>query len=550
MLLFDNTNDIEFKTTTIYNAPYFPEYVAHHHTMGPSDLLIRPLGRLHDQKPYRCQDNPFSAEYQLTFQFLEQVNVTHFKMHPSWEEANVVARIWGAWIDHNCLTIEGKWHLLYEASHSKDPSERYKVCFELITTIRIELNKNFLMYSRVTCPFLNYSQMDILSNFPLVLPLEGRLLYEGVQTLTRNIVPKIEPVAISNGDNLIADLPTEMLYNIFAYLDLRSLSRCAQVNKRWNSVASDPRFYQEVDLKVYWNKINGKNLKKLKNKLQIVRKLDMSWCTDVTIMNFYKYIDGLISILEKAKDTITHLCLNHTYLIFDDIMEQIFECPNLEDLRLRNIRLDCLDYGWSESCQELTSLKTLDVSLSNIKESGLIEILKMIPNLEHLFMDDCDKLRNVEPIVTTVVNYNPRLKSWSSSRTFHLKDNSKAYEEFGKLIHLEYLDFTYCEPKPYGSNWLKCIAMNCKKLKRLELGSWKELTDEDLLPVLIYCKELSHLYLPDIPKISSWTLITACENLPNLGHICVYWCENISKEMVEDLAKCYKHVNFYRIRSL
>ncbi|KAL1492469.1 hypothetical protein ABEB36_010720 [Hypothenemus hampei] len=455
-------------------------------------------------------------------------------MHPSWEEANVVVRIWGAWVDNNKLIFKGKWHLLYETSHSKDPSESYKECFELITTIRIEFNKNLLMFSDLIWTFLNRDRMKALSNFPLVLPLEGRVLYEGVQTLTCNIIPERQPDKKWNKKNFIQALPTEVLYHIFHYLNLRSLSRCAQVNKRWNSIASDPRFYQEVDLKVYWNKINGKNLEKLKNKLQIVRKLDMTWCHDFTLITNDEYFDSLTSILEGTKDTLTHLCLNHTDFVSKVAMQQIFACLNLEELRLRNMWLNWLHSGWSKSCKELTSLKTLDVSLSTIKESGLIEILKMIPNLEHLLMDDCDKLRNVEPIVTTVVNYNPRLKSWSSSRTFHLKDNSKAYEEFGKLIHLEYLDFTYCEPKPYGSNWLKCIAINCKKLKRLELGFWEQLTDEDLHPILTQCKELSHLYLPRTPKISYWTLSVACKNLPNLRHICVYWCEKISKEMVSE----------------
>ncbi|KAL1492476.1 hypothetical protein ABEB36_010726 [Hypothenemus hampei] len=559
MLLFAGCEYIQFKTTPIYYAPDFPEYVVNHRTIGLSDVLVRPLGRFHDQKPYRYQDNPFGAEYLFTFQFLRPINMTNFRMHPSWEEANVVVRIWGSWIDHDKFTIEGKWHLLYEASHSKDPSESYQgypdcfpMCPEPITAIRIEFNRNFLMYSRVIETLLNRREMEVLSNFPLVLPLDCKVLYEGVQTLTRNVVPKIEPRANWNGENFTEALPTEILYNIFNRLDLLSLSRCAQVNKRWNLIASDLHFYQEVDLKVYWDKINGNNLGKLKDKLQIVRKLDMSWCTDYhpsfDVHAILEYRAILINILEGAKDTLTHLCLNHTTDFVSEVtMQQIFDCPNLEELRLRNNSFLGIK-DWSESCNELMSLKTLDVSLSTIKENGLIEILKKTPNLEHLLMDDCNWLRNVEPIITTVVNYNPNLKSWTSSWTFYFEDNSQTYKEFGKLSHLEYLDLTNCEPVPYESSWLESVAMNCQKLKRLELGCWDQLTDEDLLPILTHCKELSHLYLPQTSKISYWTLIMACENLPNLHHICVYSCEQISKEMVEDLTERYKHVNVYRIQ--
>ncbi|KAL1492484.1 hypothetical protein ABEB36_010734 [Hypothenemus hampei] len=542
--------DYYFKPHPVFSTPVFPKYVIAHRTTGSSDFRVRPLGRVQDQKPYRYQDNPFAAEHLFTFQFIRPINMTNFRMHPTWEEANVVVRIWGTWIDNNKVTFKGKWHVLYETSHSKGPSESYKECSELITTIRIEFNRNILMYAGIIKQLQDYND-TMRSDFPIVLPLKGKMLYEGVQTLTHNVIPEREFEANSNEQNFTEALPTEVMFKIFDYLDLRSLSRCAQVNKRWNLIASDLHFYQEVDLKMYWNKFNIDTLGKLKEKLQIVRKLDMTWCNDYPGSFDYQvtleYQDILINILEGTKDTLTHLCLNHTHFSSKVTMEQIFKCPNLEELRLRNNWFWSIK-NWSESCKELMSLTTLDVSLSSVEESSLIEILKKTPNLEHLLMDDCTWLKSVEPILTTVVNYNPKLKSWSSSVTFYLKDNSQAYEEFGKLTNLEYLDLTCCQPRPYGNRWLECIAINCKKLKRLELGSWKQLTDEDLVPVLTHCKELSHLYLPRTPNISSWTLSMACTNLPNLHHICVFSCEKISKELVERLAERYTHVNFYQIK--
>ncbi|KAL1492364.1 hypothetical protein ABEB36_010622 [Hypothenemus hampei] len=474
---------IDSKTGSIYNAPHFPKYVVNSHSMWQSNVLVRPLGTFHEQKPYKYQENPFNAEYLFTF-----------------------------------------------------------------NTIRIEFNKNFLMHSRAIETLIPRCQLMAMPNFPLVLPLDDKILYEGVQALIRNVVPKRELETNWNGKNFTEYLPIEILYNIFDHLDLRSLSRCAQVNKRWNSVASDLHFYQEVDLKMFWDKINGKNLRKLKNKLQIVKKLDMTWCNDSTLIRRNEYFNTLISILEAAKDTLTHLCLNYTNRISEEAFEQIFECPNLEELRLQNIRLNKLHNSCLEYCKELTSLKTLDVSLSTIEGSGLIEILKKTPNLEHLLMNDCYQLGYFNPIITTVVKYNPKLKSWASTLTFFLDDNSQAYEKFGKLIYLECLDMTGCEPQPYGSSWLKCIAVNCKKLRRLELGRWKYLGDEDLMPVLTQCKELSHLYLPYTSRITYWTLSLACKNLPNLRHICVYSCKKISKKVIEELAESYKHVNIYQIK--
>ncbi|KAL1493083.1 hypothetical protein ABEB36_011213 [Hypothenemus hampei] len=539
-----------FKTDRVFSAPDFPKYRVWYRTVGPSDVLVQPIGRLHDHRSYRCQDNPLGAEHWFTFQFVGPINMTNFKMHPSWEEANVVVRIWGAWIDQCKGLMKGNWHLFYETSHSMDPSENYKECSELITTIRIEFNRNIFMHNWTIRKMQTATKLMI--SFPLFFPLSDKVLYEEVKIFTGNVIPENELEVNWNGKNFTEALPTEILYNIFEYLDLRSLSRCAQVNKRWNSIASDLHFYQEVDLRMYWDKINMHTLRTLKNKLQIVRKLDMTWCHDSILTTSPEHRDSLISILEAAKNTLTHLCLNHTHDFLSKVtMQQILDCPNLEELRLRKVDWSNTN-GWSESCKELLCLKTLDVNNSFIKQNDLIEILKRAPNLEHLLLDDCVCLDNIDPIITTVVEHSPKLKSWTSSNTFLFKDNYRAYEKFGKLIHLEYLDLNFGEPRPYKiyCNWLESIAMNCKRLKRLELGCWLHLTDNDLVSVLTHCKELSYLYLLGSYNISIRTLSMACENLPNLRHICVFKRKEMSKEVVEDLAESYKHVKIYPIKYL
>ena len=43
-------------------------------------------------------------------------------------------------------------------------------------------------------------------------------------------------------------LPKESMLQIFSYLDVISLSRCAQVSKSWNSIALDGTNWQNIDL--------------------------------------------------------------------------------------------------------------------------------------------------------------------------------------------------------------------------------------------------------------------------------------------------------------
>ncbi|KAL1490658.1 hypothetical protein ABEB36_013317 [Hypothenemus hampei] len=369
-----------------------------------------------------------------------------------------------------------------------------------------------------------------------------------LQTWTYHVsVPAKQPDIKSNGRNFTETLLTpQVLYDIFARLDLCSLSRCAQVNRRWNSIASDLHFYRDVDLKMYWNKINGKTLEKLKEKLQKVRKLDLAWCNEY-LMGGDAFNNSIASILETVKDTLTHLSLNSTRWLTKLTIQRIFNCPNLEELRLRNHDFRLIN-NFSLSCcgNRTTRLTTLDISMSFIEDEHLIKILETIPNLEHLVMDNCEHLRNLERILTTTGTHNLKLKSWSSPLTFCKKNYSIIYAKFGKLIHLEYLNLSFSEPRePYITNCFESIAMNCQKLKRLELMNWDKVTDEELLPIITQCKQLLHLNLT-ATNISFVTLAVACENLPDLQDICITLCDDINIEMIEHYTETYPKVNFYQ----
>lgn len=44
----------------------------------------------------------------------------------------------------------------------------------------------------------------------------------------------------------------ETILKIFSFLDLQSLSRCAQVNKNFSRLSRDPTLYKCISLKPYW----------------------------------------------------------------------------------------------------------------------------------------------------------------------------------------------------------------------------------------------------------------------------------------------------------
>ncbi|KAL1490659.1 hypothetical protein ABEB36_013318 [Hypothenemus hampei] len=124
-----------FKMSPIYTVPDVPEYLLWDRAMALNEMFDWSDGKLHAQKPYRHQEmDPLNAKKFVTFQFLGPIRTTNFKMHPSWEKAKVVVRIWVAWTDYENEIISGKWHLLYELSYSKEKDSfgNYKECPELI----------------------------------------------------------------------------------------------------------------------------------------------------------------------------------------------------------------------------------------------------------------------------------------------------------------------------------------------------------------------------------------------------------------------------------
>ncbi|KAL1489446.1 hypothetical protein ABEB36_014339 [Hypothenemus hampei] len=164
--------------------------------------------------------------YAIVPRFWGPIRMTNFKIHPSWEEPNVVVRIWTAWINYEKACICGKGHLL---------------------TIRIEFNMNFMMYCMALRAVLKSpSTEEKSSEFPLFYPLsKKRCIAEDLKILTRNV-----------------NCETELL----------EVGRSHAMN-----------FIETNLLSVYRNKINGNALEKLKKKLQEVTKLDMTRCNEYLI---------------------------------------------------------------------------------------------------------------------------------------------------------------------------------------------------------------------------------------------------------------------------
>lgn len=107
------------------------------------------------------------------------------------------------------------------------------------------------------------------------------------------------------------------MVHIFQYLDLKSLCRCAQVNRKWYETSLDSSLYHSLSLKVtsftkhlfyicyfvlqkYWHKIDDHLLLNFFTlRCKGLRKLDLSWCgkdSRITEDVFVWYVASPVSV--------------------------------------------------------------------------------------------------------------------------------------------------------------------------------------------------------------------------------------------------------------
>ncbi|XP_063240137.1 F-box/LRR-repeat protein 4 isoform X3 [Bacillus rossius redtenbacheri] len=118
------------------------------------------------------------------------------------------------------------------------------------------------------------AQVDIPSSIEKFLANDLPQLLKEAEIATQLVAP----VASEKPGCGFDLLPNEIIFKIFGYLDLKSLCRCCQVDKRFQNLACDYQLYTEVNLKVYWFCATGRTLSALAPRCRLLRKLDLSWC--------------------------------------------------------------------------------------------------------------------------------------------------------------------------------------------------------------------------------------------------------------------------------
>jgi len=313
---------------------------------------------------------------------------------------------------------------------------------------------------------------------------------------------------------------------------------------------------------------------KYKGTLPCLENLNMSFCTQLTNKE-------LLLILQLCGSTLRSLYISETNVTEENLSEYMGTLPCLENL----IMSDCnqlTDKGLLQILQLCRStLRSLDISYTDITGENLSEYKGTLPCLENLNMQFCDQLTN-KGLLQILQLCGSTIRSLDISETKITGENLSEYKR--TLPCLENLNMSDCEQltnkgllqilQLCGSTLRSLDISNTNItgenlseykgtlpcLENLNMSSCKQLTDKGLLQILLLCGstlrtlviwgtnvtgEIFFEYMGTLPCLNTLDM-SNCKQLTNKGllqilHLCgstlkslVIWGTNVTGENLSE----------------
>lgn len=303
-----------------------------------------------------------------------------------------------------------------------------------------------------------------------------------------------------SNEKSIDDVPYEVLFKIFSYLDLKSLCRVSQVRRSFQSIVNDHRLYHEINLKFHWHLANTNLLNCLYERCKLIKKLDMSSC------GYYESIKSsdFIKFIAQHGRGITHLKLNSSQFLNTSCLEAITRhCTNLTELSLRNYSSVTTDRDFS-SLLKLSNLEYLDVSRTAIDNGTLLSILRNNRNLEALKIGFASPMISMDDVCMVISVFNPSIKTIDMWKSYAMSNRGlRALSECPMLEEINLGWTLRFDQESILTESLKLIVQNCKNLKRLDLSAVRGLIERDFENIANFALNLERLNLMGIVRLSS-----------------------------------------------
>jgi hypothetical protein len=234
----------------------------------------------------------------------------------------------------------------------------------------------------------------------------------------------------------------------------------------------------------------------------------------------------------------------------DDILLLLSECVNLKgtpsdtvDTRDNPSVPELTLYRCKSSFQSLTSITTL-TSIKYVSchfpQKIASEAIKNNESLRKLYLSDNTNV-NVNEICENLSRCNDHMREIYFSERKKLR--AKSLRTLGRLTKLRSLALVSgtgfeCDPE----DSLEQIAAGCSKLERLIIYGWKEINDDNLMPILHMCTQLRELDLRGL-NITIRSCREAALSLPFLKTMDVIKCNRVKKSQLAKLKQDFVEID-------
>ncbi|XP_039373585.1 dynein regulatory complex subunit 6 isoform X2 [Mauremys reevesii] len=237
----------------------------------------------------------------------------------------------------------------------------------------------------------------------------------------------------------ISNIPERAVLQIFHYINLIDLARCAQVSRTWMLLTQASSIWTDIDFSSVKHKMQDKTL---------------------------------INILKKWRPYVVRLNLRGCSSLHWPSFKSISECKNLQDLNVSECQ------GLNDESMRLISegcpaLLYLNLSYTDITNGTLRLLSRSFSNLQYLSLAYCRKFT----------------------------DKGLQYLGSGKGCHkLIYLDLSGCIQ--ISVDGFRYIANSCSGIKHLIINDMPTLTDKCIQALVEKCQQIMSVVFLDSPHLS------------------------------------------------
>ncbi|XP_060516149.1 F-box/LRR-repeat protein 7-like [Cylas formicarius] len=334
-------------------------------------------------------------------------------------------------------------------------------------------------------------------------------------------------------NNSFDKLSDELVVKIFSFLNSIDLSLCAQVCRRFDTLAWTPSLWRVISLE--GDHISGD--KAIRGVLrQLCGQGRTGACPSVEklhVGNGAKLSDKSLMLIAKRCPELTHLQLQGCPNITNNALFEIAtRCTNLQHLDLTGCtKISCISLNTLSDPTKRMQLQYLDLTDCVVmQDGGLRIVVQNCPQLAYLYLRRCIQITDAG--LKFVPSFCSALRELSVSDCSNVTDFG--LYELAKLgPTLRYLSVAKCDQ--VSDAGLKVIARKCYKLRYLNARGCEAVSDDAITVLARSCTRLRAL---DIGKcdVSDAGLRALAECCPNLKKLSLRNCELVTDRGVQCIA--------------